>query len=164
MKGDILEFDADVIVQQCNCITRRAFGLSKDISEKYNVNPYADRKGRGNIAAEPTKPGTVSLHKTSTRYIACLYAQFAPGGRKRYACYEKATDQHNIDDTPANRERWFAECLEELAQQLFRKGVTSVAFPHGIGCGLANGDWFRYSKMIEDWAATVHYDVTIVKL
>jgi hypothetical protein len=32
-------------------------------------------------------------------------------------------------------------------------GAKSLAFPYGIGCGLAGGDWKVYETMLRDWAA-----------
>lgn len=42
------------------------------------------------------------------------------------------------DDYDA-RKRRLAECLERIAEL----GPPSVAFPHGVACGLAGGNWER---------------------
>jgi hypothetical protein len=39
-----------------------------------------------------------------------------------------------------------------------------VAFPHGIGCGLAGGDWREYRAALERWADSVPFSVYTVKL
>jgi hypothetical protein len=32
--------------------------------------------------------------------------------------------------------------------------TDEIAFPYGIGCGLAGGNWKRYEEMIEEFALT----------
>jgi hypothetical protein len=51
-------------------------------------------------------------------------------------------------DSRAARAEWFARSLEQLG----RLGLESVAFPHGVGCGLAGGDWTVYRAAIERFA------------
>lgn len=167
-QGDLLKSNADVIVQQCNCITRKSHGLSAVIARQLGVNPYAARRGpSANLADEASSatPGQVSLHTANGCHVACLYAQYTPGSsRKTYPFYEKVKAERGVKETAALREQWFSECLVELAVQLRELDVQTVAFPHGIGCGLAGGDWLIYSEMIESWADTVPYRVQIFKL
>ena len=171
--GDLLDCDADVIVQQCNCLTRRALGLSAAIAERLGVNPYAEREGSGNVAsaASPAQPGTVSLHAVQRplgqqQHVACLYAQYAPGTcRKRYAVYDRVKQERSVEESAELRERWFAQCLEALAAEMQQRGLRSVALPHGIGCGLAGGAWPRYRALIDAWArAHPALQVAIVQL
>ena len=34
--------------------------------------------------------------------------------------------------------------------------LESVAFPYGIGCGLAGGNWEEYQAMLEEFANMVY--------
>lgn len=168
--GDLLECDAQVLAQQCNCITRHSHGLSAAIAKRLGVNPYASRTGQSRNVADPESsavPGTVSLHCTADgRFVACLYAQWAPGTtRKRYPSYERAAAERGIHEDAGARQAWFAQCLEVLGQEVDQRGLTSVAFPHQIGCALAGGSWSVYREMLEAWAAArPHLSVRIVKL
>jgi hypothetical protein len=168
VNGDLLASGADVIVQQCNCITRKSLGLSALIASQLAVDPYSARRGSSaNLADEESsaKPGQVSLHAAKDCHVACLYAQYAPGSsRKTYPFYERVKAARGITETAAQRELWFSESLKELTLQLADLPVETVAFPHGIGCGLAGGNWLNYLGMIERWAASVPYRVQIYKL
>lgn len=166
--GDLLESDADVLVQQCNCLTRTSKGLSAAIAQRLGVDPYAQRSGTNVADATSTsQPGSVSLHAVRGRpqqQVACLYAQYAPGScRRTYASYERVKQERGVEESAALREQWFEACLGALAAQLGPE-VRSVAFPHGIGCGLAGGSWPRYCAMLERWAASVPFAVSIVTM
>jgi hypothetical protein len=42
--------------------------------------------------------------------------------------------------------------------------LDSIAFPNGVGCGAAGGDWAIYLKMIEGFASRTSARVAIYKL
>lgn len=133
---DLLEISpkkAQVIAQQCNCSSRKGKGLSKDIANKF---PHADFYSK---RENPSKPGTIEVRGSGKkeRFVMALYAQREPG---------RAKD----DDTSEQREEWFAECLERIPRKY--KKIKSIAFPRGIGCGLAGGNWENYERLICDWA------------
>lgn len=164
--GDLLSHACDVIVQQCNCITLKSLGLSKSIAQKLGVDPYALRRRDSTIKTvadveSSAEPGTVSIHAGTTAYVACLYAQYAPGTcRKRYQSYERIMALRNISESAEIREQWFRQALDALAHQLNQHNLKHVAFPYGIGCGLAGGEWSRYVAMIEQWSA-MHPDLSV---
>jgi len=172
IKGDLLLVDADVLVQQCNCLTIKSAGLAKAIADRLGVDPYRDRKpvtANGNIATQKTSgvPGTVSWYpiENGNKNVACLFAQYCPGKVNRYPYYRKLCDERGIDDSASARLAWFAQCLEILAKQVKERQLTRVAFPCGIGCGLAGGRWSEYNAVIAEWAKTnPDLDVVIVKL
>lgn len=153
-----------MIVQQCNCVTVRAHGLSKDIKKMY---PYADlyrkrsQKSR-NTAEKYDTPGTCKLMRppdTEGPVVACLLAQFYPGKAGNYwrKIYGTSTD-----DSAANRLQWFAAALADLSEQLKASSVRSVGFPFRIGCGLAGGNWPKYLALIQAFArAMPHLEVRI---
>lgn len=62
---DLITFPTDLIVQQTNCVTRTAHGLSLTIAQAYPyANPYAKRQGKTpNIADANSRsqPGTVVI-------------------------------------------------------------------------------------------------------
>lgn len=62
------------------------------------------------------------------------------------------------NDSARDRERYFGQCLEAIGRL---KNVTSVAFPHKIGCGLAGGSWRNYEALLRNFAAA-HPQVRVV--
>jgi hypothetical protein len=119
LSGDLLECDADYIVQQCNCVSKTHLGLSSAIKKKFKISFYGQNDTR--------LPGTVVIKQR----IVAFFAQVSPGKSK-------------IE----NREALFQQCLDAFQPP---EG-SSIAFPFGIGCGLAGGLWPNYFTMINTWA------------
>ena len=140
MKGNLLEATETYIVHQCNCKTTNGKGLSEQIFKKY---PYA------NVYQQKRTPGTIKIcgNGKDKRFIVALFAQDGPG-------------KPNSKETARQREKWFAQCLTELVNIIPKN--STVAFPFGIGCGLAAGNWGHYLNMIEQFAEFV--PTTIYKL
>ena len=141
-ESDLLDSDAQVIAQQCNCVSKSAKGLSAAIIKKFpHANFYTSR-------TKPSTPGTIKMagsKKKKQRLVLAMFAQYFPGKPQN-------------EDTYEARKEWFQMCLNRIAKI---KGLKSIAFPHGIGCGLAGGKWGDYEKMIVKWAETIP-DVQII--
>lgn len=165
--GDIAYADVDLIVQQCNCLTIRAHGLSQHLADVCGVNPYRRRLPlRRNLAVKEDRsiPGTVRVYSRSSRrpyHLACLFSQFSPGKPQMY--YQDICREHHLRDDAEQRIGWFKDCLELLSQKADKLDCKTVAFPYRIGCGLAGGKWDIYSAIIEDWAQRQKFAVFIVK-
>jgi hypothetical protein len=181
IKGDLLQADVDIIVQQCNCITISALGLSEAIKSKLQVDPYGHRrpqKGKRNCAIEEdrTKPGTILIYDrqtnnqtlTTQRYVACLFAQYSPG---KSGIYHQKELPEGIKDTKEQRLDWFKECLKLLKIEVDNMIIASssasspdqpnkvrIGLPYLIGCGLAGGNWQEYKKALDTWATTFNPD------
>lgn len=171
VEGNLLSFPCDIIVQQCNCITRQSLGLASEIAKQLGVNPYSKRKGPSkNVADSGTssQPGTIHIEKAKEKdiFVASLFAQYAPGScSKKYPIYEKILQEREIKETFTIRQNWFLQCLEKLAEETKLLGLKTIAFPYGIGCGLAGGSWPQYHSIIEEWANQhPEFDVKIVQL
>jgi len=141
--SDLTECDAQVIVQQCNCISRTHAGLSADITRKFKHGDFYSKR------TSPSVPGTIEIrgdNKLGLRWICAFYAQYyVSGPTQRIAPgYGK--------DSKENRVKWFQQCLEKLVNA---KNLASIAFPYNIGCGLAKGDWETYDEMIHAFARRV---------
>lgn len=144
VRGDLLAHDADYIVHQCNCRTTRAWGLAYSLFGSF---PHADTytlPSDPKIAPMPPKrvPGTLTLHGgpgTGLRGVVNLYGQDAPG-------------KASTAETKAQRLTWFQDALLQLADV---PDLKSVAFPHGIGCGLAGGAWTQYEAALVAFAGLV---------
>ncbi|EAS04536.2 hypothetical protein TTHERM_00237510 (macronuclear) [Tetrahymena thermophila SB210] len=181
VKGDLLNFQADIIVQQCNCITTNEKGLSQSILKKFGVSAYETRvKGKGNIAdvSSIDIPGTCLFQKPKIKnkncqiqYIANLFSQFTPG--KNGFKYQNTLCQQIQDpltnkpivDNFSSREKWFEVCLQQLADFAKEKQLFKIAFPYKIGCGLAGGKWENYKKMIQEFSENnIDLKIYIVQL
>lgn len=148
VRGDIFTSTEKYLCHQCNCITKRAAHLSKDVFEQY---PYANiYQGR----TEPDKPGHIIIkgNGQDQRYVVSLLGQYYPGTPK----YPTS----KLDGTQA-REKYFYHALLRLAQV---PDLESVAFPYKIGCGAAGGNWENYLGKITNFAKYVkeQYDTRVV--
>jgi uracil-DNA glycosylase len=125
--SDILEVDAQIIAQQCNCVSKTGKGLSLDISEKFQYADFYSKRGK------PSVPGTIEVRGgKGLRWVCGMYAQYYPGGPRD-------------GDTLEQRVKWFEECLGKIGKI---KNLRHIAFPDQIGCGLACGDWPTYYAML----------------
>jgi O-acetyl-ADP-ribose deacetylase (regulator of RNase III) len=124
--GNLLDYP--IIAHQCNCSTCHGKGLYTDIAEKY---PFADIYSQ-NIARIP---GDIIVSSGECIVIAML-AQVHPGKARNYG------------DKAADRLKYFKSCLDAMAKLPFEE----IAFPFGIGCGLAGGKWADYEKLLREFA------------
>ncbi len=157
---DLLEIEADVIVQQCNCVTVRPHGLSANISERF---PYADLYGKRtsqsrNFATKETRsiPGTCVLAKPEAGVhgpiVACLMGQVAPGKCGSWAAKYKVNHE---DDSSEMRQIYFKSALHQLADLSIASDWSQIAFPFNIGGGLAGGYWPTYPDMLREFDSVV---------
>jgi len=141
VQGDVLLTTAYYILQQCNCLTTRAYGLSSAIAKKFPyANVYAKRKKFGNQSI----PGTIEIC-TGTPNIICLYGQWNPG---------KPSDSYSntFPDDYINRIEYFKNGLNEVLLYFQTDNIPcQIAVPYKIGCGLAGGDWKEYYKILVDF-------------
>jgi hypothetical protein len=134
--GSIFDAKEKYLCHQCNCITKKAAHLSKDVFEKY---PYADiYTGR----VDPNKPGTIEVRGNGQdqRYVINLLGQYYPGIPK--------FPTSKLDGTLA-RENYFYQCLLRIAKL---PQLESLAFPWKIGCGAAGGTWEHYLGKLTNFA------------
>jgi len=180
IEGDLLNAGEPVIVQQLNCLCVRGHGLSASIAKKF---PYADvygarrALGKRNLAIPEDQgiPGTISVSYPDTSrtdnsvnghnpIVIGLYGQYdygkpaVTGGKKYNKRTSLAQDNYEL------RTQWFAEALENLQIWLIDHQISAIAFPYGIGCGLAGGDWQIYSKLLNKFSEQVPCKVLIYKL
>lgn len=148
--GNLLNADEQYIAHQCNCVTKGAAFLAKKV---FSAFPWADiykeraRGGRKGVM------GSIEIRgdgKTDRRVIAML-GQYYPG-RSKYS---------TGIDSPQERLKAFTKCLDRIAQI---ESLGSIAFPYGIGCGAAGGDWNKYSALLEEFAKEVAARVAVYKL
>jgi O-acetyl-ADP-ribose deacetylase (regulator of RNase III) len=144
--GDILDTDATYIVHQCNAVTPQASGLAKAIFDKFEyANIYSSRR----ISRTPRSgeyPGNIVIcgNGHDLRWVVNAIAQYYPGKPK--------FPTGKVDGHEA-RKRYFKECLNKIAVEIIKPfKPKSIAFPYGIGCGLAGGNWNEYLQILDLFA------------
>lgn len=141
--GDMLATTAKeepVFLHQCNCVSQHGKGLSHAMFRAY---PYANTYAGRTDPSKRSIPGTIDVMQ-GPRTVINLYGQYYPGPAK-YA-----------RDMPEDRLRFFHSGLDAIAAL----GLSSVAMPFGIGCGLAGGDWAQYDAIIDAFAKE-HPDIRV---
>lgn len=158
VQGDITEAKVDYIVQQCNCLTVRAHGLSETLEKKF---PHAHLYGRRrsldsrNLAVLEDRPlpGTAVILQGEPN-IVCLFGQWRPG--KISSPYFDSYPESDPPETSSQRLAWFRSALWSLGNYLEATSSrrVKIALPWKIGCGLAGGDWNDYFLVIQSFSET----------
>lgn len=151
----MFETDAKYLCHQCNCVTRRSAHLSAEVFRHYPwADIYSERPGGRHEPPEGQRPGDIVVRGDgeNERLVINMLGQFYPGKPK---FPESARDGFRA------RRVAFANCLLKVLRV---PDLHSVAFPWGIACGAAGGDWDRYLPMIERFAAKARADVLIYRL
>lgn len=146
--GSVLSATEKYIIHQCNCETAEAAGLAYEVFKKY---PYANvYKYRRHDELSYDTPGTIVVKgghcQEKARGVINLFGQ------------RHKSVPNSSDDTYEMRMKWFKSALEAVA---CIPDVESVAFPHGIGCGMAGGKWEDYYAMITEWSER-HPKISVV--
>ena len=151
IQGDLLEYEVDVIAHQCNCVTRGCSGIAYPI---FRDNPQANTYTTN---PNPTNYGSAQIFKANGKpykYIANIYGQYDVGHPRPLTI-----------DSAEMRRMAFSQGLDIVYDWMMENGCTSIAFPKGIGCGLAGGDWEDYHQMILNMSTFFpEFTTTIVEL
>lgn len=144
--NDIFTTGAKYIAHQCNSITNDAAGIALEIFKRYPyANCYKDR-------TKSSTPGTIQIcgDGLEQRGVINMFAQYFPG----------KPNINGTEDTKKMRQKWFHECLREIAKI---PNLHSIAFPYGIGCNLAKGNWNWYSEQLNKFSKYVeNNNVTVL--
>lgn len=128
-QGDLLTFDCDIIVHQCNVVSKGAGGLARVLFERFpQANTYVDNP-------RPHMFGKYEIHPVDSphfSFVANIFSQYNPG---------------SIDPNSTQYERVivFEQCLDSIARD---PRFNSIGIPFMIGCGLGGGDWNDYKAAI----------------
>ena len=150
--GDVLKVTAiDAIVNSA-----KAQRLSQAIGDRYHWDdPYRIRrpKGKRNLAVREDRavPGSIQIMKNHTGNT--FDVSYSMGFRDRTV--KRIPTQ---EDSGALHEKRFKECLEALGAL---PDYQNLAFPYGIGCGLAGGNWTHFEQFIREFAVRFHKHVNL---
>jgi hypothetical protein len=152
VNGDLLSLEVlnnvNYIAHQCNCVSTNSAGFYKSLVMKFpSVDVYRNRSSMTTMQEIYTKPGTITILQLPNTQCSVIhmFSQFYPGTNKEFQI-SKFTDDR------ATRQRWFGECLQQIADSV-SIGKISIAFPYKIGCGLAGGNWKTYEDALINFAA-----------
>lgn len=148
---DLLKFECEYIVHQCNCVSTGSAGLAKRIFETFpEANIYKFR-------TKPDIPGTISLRtlapnifQSYPKIVINLFGQYYPG---------KPGKPNQTNDTEELRLRWFRQGLFEIS----KLQPKTIAFPSGIGCRLGGMSWSKILNLINNFDCYVQkmYDTQV---
>lgn len=110
-------------------------GLAALIFHKF---PWADITAKGR---DVKKFGSIDIRGNGEdeRFVINMFAQVYPG----------RINQNSKLEDEKKRQLAFLYCLKQIGEI---PDLESIAFPYGIGCGLAGGDWEFYNRAIEAFA------------
>ena len=135
--GDVFQSGATIIAHQVNCKGVMGAGIAATIRKKYpNVfTGYKSvcKKAYPNQESLLGQVQVVPCGGAVEKYIANCFGQNEFGSDK-WVVY---TDYDALE-----------KCFRRLRHWALDHGYTHIAIPHGIGCGLAGGDWNTVLNML----------------
>jgi hypothetical protein len=162
-RQDIRNAVEPYLLQQTNCLTVTAHGLSAIIQDAFPYcTIYSQREplqGR-NLAKLNCRPppGTCQVFppvESPGPTIICLNAQWdfgSPGMKSN-------RPQTYTLDSEMQRSLWFRSALDHAANVI--PANSSIAVPWKIGCGKAKGNWQSYLNMLLLWASRQNYTLVL---
>ena len=156
--GDIFTSHADVIAHQVNCQGASGRGIAGQIDKLFPEATHLYKrytkeliKRYGNETARIL--GEICVYSNSKPVIAHLYAQ---------NFYGYGICHTNYGALKLAMERLCTWINDHKI--LFNKDNIFLAFPYGIGCGNAGGDWNIVNKIIHEVYHKCSFEVQIWKL
>ena len=145
IEGDIIHARETFICHQTNCVSNRGAGLAAYLFKHF---PWADCYSERIDSVDNDEPGHIDVRGDGAgeRYVVNMMAQFYPGKTR----FQDA------------REHYFKLCLIELISLSRGHRNSTFAFPWGIGCGLAGGDWKVYEEMLQEFADKIGEDRVVI--
>lgn len=118
-------------------------GLARQLADRYpNLEREYSQHCNEVYNSFDVLSGTIFWFNTNDKYIANLFSQ-EKNFNTNYCCLKK--------------------CLETVERGARLTGKT-VAIPYRIGCGIANGEWDKVYKIIQDVFKDSKVQCTLYKL
>ena len=146
---DIFTADETFICHQVNCKGVMGAGLAKQIADKYPLvkERYLEMCKNYKISGNRLlgEYQIVSIGHERTGYEQFVVNIF---GQEDYGRSNKVYTDYNA--------------LRRALYKLFEMYPSfTYAFPYGMGCGLANGNWYEVEEIIRDTSNRFNVSVTI---
>ena len=153
VQGDLLESNVQYICHQCNCVSTGSAHLAYDIFKKFPYSNVYEHRSYPHTPLTGEEPGDIIIRGDGEkeRYVIALMAQYFPG-------HPKYSDG-KLDGYLA-RQTYFATCLTKISEI---PNLESIAFPWGIGCGAAGGNWNTYLQMLENFDKSINAKTVVYK-
>ncbi len=129
VQGNILEAEAEAIVNAVNCVGVMGKGLALQFKKTHPANFEAYRR---ECAAGQVQPGRMFIHAMGRMDKPKYIINFPTKRHWR--------DPSRYDDIQAG--------LTSLVEEIRRMGIGSIAVPP-LGCGLGGLDWTEVRSLIE---------------
>ena len=127
--GNLLEANEDILVHQVNVDGVMGGGVARQLANQYQgLEEFYSKYCKEKNNYYQFLSGTVLFYNDYDKTIANIFSQF-PNFETDYVEMRK--------------------CLEYVKHWAITNNL-SIAMPYGIGCGIANGDWDKVYKIIED--------------
>lgn len=150
--GDLLKSGCYIICHQVNCQGVMGSGIARQIWDKFPglfeaYRRVVDTNGRKECL------GQTLFHTTTFYTIANMFSQF-----------------HYLPRGVVNTNySAFRQCCKSIKDYVYAiwgsgSGYCRIGFPHGIGCGLAGGDWNIISQILKEEFDGPDWNVEIWKL
>lgn len=135
IQGNIINSNVDVIAHQVNCHFIMGGGVAYALRRAWPEIYRMYKKLGDSVECKPSDwLGECQIVEIDQdRYVANLFGQEDLGCDKQYTDYDA-----------------LKESLNKLKFKVEYMGLKTIAFPWGIGCGLAGGDWDIVKPMIEE--------------
>ena len=141
VKGNILDCTEDIICHQVNVQGIMGGGLARQLADRHKgLEKFYSEHCKLLDNDYETLKGTTLIYEAGNKIICNLFTQ-KPNFDTDYEAMEK--------------------CLRYIKLWGSNNNL-SIAIPYGIGCGIANGDWNKVYKIIEEVFSD--YDATLYKL
>ena len=142
--GDLFTSKAKYLCHQVNCMGKMGSGIARTVREKF-PNAYHDYMTLCLFGGKTTKQllGGIQFCECGQKIIVNMF------GQETYGTFGQHTDYDA-----------FRKCLKHIHNNV--PAGSTIAFPHGIGCGLGGGKWAVILPMIEEELAA-DYEVEVWK-
>ncbi|WP_163666802.1 hypothetical protein [Adonisia turfae] len=138
IEKDILTVEHGVLVHSVNCQGVMGAGLAKKIAEKWPAVKEDYQEDRVWADDGPTLGNWLCTEVTNELFIASIFGQ-RYYGRAAGRCYTSYLALALGFSAIQHANKYYE----------FHPVPLPIYIPHGIGCGLAGGDWHVVSALIE---------------
>ena len=150
--GDVLDCTEQVLVHCCDCVSIEATGETARTFERFpHANVYESRSNDEYMQRD--FPGDMILRGDGDRerYVAAVMSQIYNGPPK-YP--ESMRDGYSV------RIEYFESALYRLATEI---ELTSVAFAWKLDCAENGAKWYKYARVIDEFASRQKVAVALYK-
>lgn len=137
LSGDLLEDDADVLVNTVNCVGAMGAGIALQFKKRFPLNylRYQQNCRNGKVT-----PSSITEYKEDGKVI-----------------YNLATKKHWKDGT---RLSWIATGCRHLRESIIRDNIKSIAIP-ALGCNNGGASWPQVRDLLRKNLEGVNCDIRI---